>query len=91
MKFYAAVGANPDSVKQVSVGCNQKVILPAGQAGGIDFILDQGSEVVAVSVDKVTPSPSTPSSGLGTGALIGIIVGSVLGGAAIAFLISCLL
>ncbi len=91
MKFYVALGPNQDSIKQVNFGCNQKVILPAGQVGGIDFILDQGSEQVVVSVEKVTPSPSTPYSGLGTGALIGIIIGSVLGGAAIAFLISCLI
>ncbi len=91
MKFYAALGPNQDSIKQVNVGCNQKVILPAGQVGGIDFILDQGSEVVVLSIEKVTPSPSTPSSGLSTGAFIGIIIGSVIGGAAISFLISCLL
>ncbi len=81
MKLYAAVGASEVSVEQVNFGCNQKLTLPAGQVGGIDFILDQGAGQVVLLIDK---APLVSS-----GALIGIIAGSIVGVIAIGLGIYC--
>ncbi len=81
MKLYAAVGASEVSVEQVNFGCNQKLTLPAGQVGGIDFILNQGAGQVVLLIDKA-PKVST-------GSLVGIIVGSIVGVIAIGLGIYC--
>lgn len=62
-------------MSQVDFGCNQNVTLPAGQVGGIAFILDSGMEQVVLNISKKSASSSAR---LGTGAIIGVLIGSLI-------------
>jgi hypothetical protein len=42
------------SVEQVDFGCGKQLELPAGYVGGIDIILNSGTETVIITVDTVS-------------------------------------
>ena len=75
-QLYAAVGATLVSVDQVDFGCGKQVTLPAGYVGGIDFILNSGSELATILVD-VTSNALKMSISVGL-AFAATVIGLVL-------------